>query len=221
MQTKSRKEIFEEKLEKYKGVQAIIEEHKKNGDRDRAAMLEGQYMFFQMHDLRDFLGDRISETKLFTIGPDQMSKDELESDYASVKLIMKQLKQRNEFSEDIYEMLEDGCSDIYGFLGSERELTDEENKIILYMSYDYESPAMDILSSIRSQTLKALTKSMPKSNIDKLRLISIRRSNRKQLEKEMPKKQQEKELEEKPEVDASDRNMLRKYETGRRGFGRC
>ena len=103
METKSRQEVFEEKLKRYKKIKAMIEEYK-TSDKSLAAELEGEFMIDEMADLRDFLGDRIRGTKLFTIGENNMSRAELQSELRHLTgfISRESLQTEPEFGEEVY-----------------------------------------------------------------------------------------------------------------------
>lgn len=198
MENKSRQEIFEEKLKTFNKIKAMIDEYK-TSDISEAAELEGEFMINEIDDLRAFLGDRIRGTKLFTIGENNMSREELQKEMKTIRRFItnQSLADNPEFSEEIYEMLYDECEHVYNTFDVERQLDQER-----WSNFD-------------------LDHSKSKFDREKIGYTNARRQARERAEatRKAWKKQQDKnkalELE-----DASDKSKFRRYETGRGEFGR-
>lgn len=198
METKSRQEVFEEKLKRYKKIKAMIEEYK-TSDKSLAAELEGEFMIDEMADLRDFLGDRIRGTKLFTIGENNMSRAELQSELRHLTgfISRESLQTEPEFGEEVYEMLEEECADIYGVFDFERQLDEER-----WSNFD-------------------LDHSKSKFDREKIGYTNARRQSRERTERNRKAWDKQQEKNKAPELtDASDKSKLKKHETGRGEFGR-
>lgn len=127
METKSRQEVFEEKLKRYNSARRIIENLKEDSLME-AAETEGIFMLSEMEDIKDFLGDKARGTKLFTIGANNMTRADLKKEMDGIMTLIEDIKSskdKPEFGEDVYDMLEDECLDVYGKLDLEKQIDEE------------------------------------------------------------------------------------------------
>lgn len=128
METKSRQEVFEEKLKRYRKIVSTIESIKED-DPMEAARIEGIFMLSEMEDIKDFLGDKARGTKLFTIGANNMTRADLKKEMDDIRSLIENIqssKDKHEFSEDVYDMLDDECLDVYGKLDLEKQIDEEK-----------------------------------------------------------------------------------------------
>ena len=125
MENIDRKEYFESLVESYDQNIAQIGKMKKDKS-PQSANYEGMYLVSEMGYLKNYLGD--NRTKLFTIGENNMSLDELRAEKGRLEhLILQQgLAENPEFSDDVYSMMESMVKHIYNSFVEEREVMREK-----------------------------------------------------------------------------------------------